>query len=210
MDFDWDTGIRHIRKADKNIAAIIRKAGKEPFPVKRYKTPFQYLSRAIIFQQLAGAAARTIHGRFESLFPNKRQITAANLMKLKDDRVRSAGVSRNKLQALRSLAQHALDGEIPGWAKLARMQDDEIIVALTAVHGIGVWTAEMLLLFQLGRPNVLPVGDLGVRNGFAVAHGMKEAPTPKKLQQLAASWAPFSSVGTWYCWRAVDLQRGNS
>ena len=160
--------------------------------------------RAIIYQQLSGKAAGTIHGRVIDLFPTKRQVTPERLLKLKNEQLRGAGVSGGKTKALRDLARKAAAGEVPGFAKLRRMDDEEVIECLTAIHGIGRWTVEMLLMFQLGRPDVLPIHDLGVRKGFALAHKLKEMPTPKELESLADKWRPFRSVGSWYCWRALE------
>ena len=173
--------------------------------IKPYRSPFLYLMRAIIFQQLSGKAAGTIHGRVIDLFPNKREVTPERLLKLPDAKLRGAGVSAGKLKALRDLARRTAAGEIPTFAKLRKLDDDEIVERLTAVHGIGRWTVEMLLIFQLGRPDVLPVDDLGVRKGYAIAHKLAEMPKPKELIELADSWRPYRTVGSWFCWRATEL-----
>jgi 3-methyladenine DNA glycosylase/8-oxoguanine DNA glycosylase len=131
-------------------------------------------------------------------------VTAANLLKLPDAKIRGAGVSNGKMKALRDLARRTVSGEVPTFAQLRRMDDEEIIERLTAVHGIGRWTAEMLLIFQLGRPDVLPVADLGVRKGFAIAQGWPEHPTIDELTEHAECWRPFRTVGSWFCWRATD------
>jgi 3-methyladenine DNA glycosylase/8-oxoguanine DNA glycosylase len=204
LAFDWDEAVAHVAKKDKRIGRVIRNAGDIRLEIAPYRNPFQYLMRAIIYQQLSGKAAGTIHGRVLDLFPNKRQVTPAELLKLKDEQLRGAGVSGGKTKALRDLARRADAGEVPGFAKLRRMDDEEVIERLTAVHGIGRWTAEMLLMFQLGRPDVLPIHDLGVRKGFAIAHKLTEAPAPKELEALADKWRPFRSVGSWYCWRALE------
>jgi 3-methyladenine DNA glycosylase/8-oxoguanine DNA glycosylase len=205
LNFEWSEAVRHVSRRDRKLARIIRAHGDAPMVLKRLRTPFHALMRAIIFQQLSGKAAGTIHGRVLDLFPDRRQVTAARLLELSDARLRGAGVSFNKMKSLRDLAQRTVDGEIPGFAKLERMDDEEIIERLTQVRGIGRWTVEMLLIFHLGRPDVLPVDDLGVRKGFAQAHGLEEMPTPKELTELASHWRPFRTVGSWYCWRALEL-----
>lgn len=204
LKFDWAKAARHISRRDKKIGNVIRAHGAAPMVIKRHRTPFMALMRAIIFQQLSGKAAGAIHGRVLELFPDRRQVTPARLLELSDKQIRGAGVSGNKMRSLRDLAQRSIDGEIPGFAKLQRMNDAEIIQRLTRVRGIGKWTVEMLLMFQLGCPDVLPVDDLGVRKGFAVAHGMEKMPTPKELETLAQSWRPYATVGSWYCWRALE------
>lgn len=205
LSFRWNEGVRHVSQRDRLIGRVIRAHGPEPMSLNRLRTPFHALMRAIIFQQLSGKAAGTIHGRVLALFPDKRRVTPARLLDLSDEELRGAGVSANKLKSLRDLAQRTVEGEIPGFAKLERMDDDEIIDRLTRVRGIGKWTVEMLLIFHLGRPDVLPVDDLGVRKGFARAYGLDEMPTPKELNVLAERWRPYRTVGSWYCWRALEL-----
>ncbi|MCA8910740.1 MAG: DNA-3-methyladenine glycosylase 2 family protein, partial [Planctomycetes bacterium] len=198
LAFDWDDAVAHVSRRDKRIGRVIRNAGDIRLEITPYRSPFLYLMRAIIYQQLSGKAAGTIHGRVIDLFPTKRQVTPERLLKLKNEQLRGAGVSGGKTKALRDLARKAAAGEVPGFAKLRRMDDEEVIECLTAIHGIGRWTVEMLLMFQLGRPDVLPIHDLGVRKGFALAHKLKEMPTPKELESLADKWRPFRSVGSWY------------
>ncbi len=166
------------------------------------RSPFGYLARSIIFQQLSGKAAGTIHRRFLDLFPARRA-TPERLLALRAPKLRAAGISGGKQKALRDLAEHAEARKIPGFAALARLDDEEIIERLIQVHGVGRWTVEMLLIFQLGRPDVLPVGDLGVRKGFSLLAGNEDLPTPKELEIAAEPWRPYRSVGSWCCWRAI-------
>lgn len=205
LSFRWNDAVRHISKRDRKIARVIRAYGDEPMVPRRPRTPFHALMRAIIYQQLSGKAAGTIHRRVIELFPDGRQVTAARLLEFSDEQLRGAGLSRNKLLSVQDLARHCVEGEIPGFAKLERMSDDEIIERLTQVRGIGAWTVQMLLIFQLGRPDVLPVDDLGVRKGFALARGLDELPTPGQLTELADHWRPYRTVGSWYCWRALEI-----
>jgi DNA-3-methyladenine glycosylase II len=202
--FDWDEAAAHVARRDIRIGRVVRRMPGARLTIQPARSPFHYLMRAIIYQQLSGKAAGTIHGRVLDLFPNKRQVTPANLLKLPDARLRGAGVSAGKLKALRDLARRTAAGEIPSFAGLRKLDDPEIVERLTAVHGVGRWTAEMLLIFQLGRPDVLPVDDLGVRKGYAIAHGLDELPKPKALAGLAECWRPYRTVASWYCWRATD------
>jgi DNA-3-methyladenine glycosylase II len=204
LPFDWDEAANHIARRDKRMGKVIRKLREIRLEPRRLRSPFHALMRAIIYQQLSGKAAGTIHGRLLDLFPSRREVTAPNLLKVPDLKIRGAGVSNGKMKALRDLARRTVAGEVPTFAQLRKMPDDEIIERLTAVHGVGRWTAEMLLIFQLGRPDVLPVHDLGVCKGFAIAQGWDEHPTPDELTEHAECWRPFRTVGSWFCWRATD------
>jgi DNA-3-methyladenine glycosylase II len=163
--------------------------------------PFDYLVRSIVFQQLAGAAARTIHGRFVDALQGKvtpRAVTAAS-----DERLRGAGLSKGKLAAIRDLAAKAssLRLEELGW-----VEDDEVVRRLTTVRGIGPWTAQMYLVFALRRPDVWPAGDLGVRAGYARIHGLAETPGEKEMPSLGEAYRPWRSAAAWYCWRALETE----
>ncbi|MBI2823576.1 MAG: DNA-3-methyladenine glycosylase 2 family protein [Planctomycetia bacterium] len=195
-----------LSKADKQLAKLIRRVGDfelEP----RMGDPFQALLRAIIYQQLSGKAAATIHGRAVKAFGTRGRIKPERLLAAAHDELRSVGMSRAKVAAVRDLAEKTLDGTVPAFAKLRRMSDAEILERLTSVRGIGVWTVEMLLLFRLGRPDVLPVSDLGVRKGFMLTYGHTELPAPKAILAHGERWRPYRSVATWYLWRAVDLHQ---
>lgn len=161
--------------------------------------------RAILFQQLAGAAALAIQRRFQALYgPEGRFPKPVELLSTSDEDLRAAGLSRQKASYLRDLALHVAEGRID-FTDLHSLSDDEVIQRLTAVKGIGEWTVHMFLMFQLGRPDVLPIGDYGVRNGMRVAYGLEAVPTPKEAKLIGAPWAPFRSVGSWYMWRAVEI-----
>lgn len=200
----WSAGIRHLRQVDPPLARVITAYNGQPLVIQRRRSPFEYLLRSIIFQQLSGKAAGTIHGRFLALFPLKRP-TPQRVLLLKPNKFRICGVSRGKESAIRDLARHARDGLIPGFSILEKMGDDEIIDTIIPIHGIGRWTVQMLLIFQLGRPDVLPVDDLAVRKGFAMMRGKKVLPTPKQLTRAAKKWQPYRTIGSWYCWRATEL-----
>jgi DNA-3-methyladenine glycosylase II len=165
------------------------------------RTHFAELARAICYQQLAGAAARTIHGRFETIYGGDP--TPEAVLGTQVEQLRGAGLSGNKTASILDLAQHVVDGTVQ-LDRVARLSDDEIVRELIAVRGIGRWTAEMFLMFQLGRPDVWPVDDLGVRKGYARLYGLPEMPAPKELDLLGETLRPYRSYVAWYCWRATD------
>jgi DNA-3-methyladenine glycosylase II len=166
--------------------------------------PFDALAESIAYQQLSGKAAATIFGRIRALYPKKKWLDPQQLLATPDETLRAAGLSRAKTAALKDLAAKTIDGTVPSGRALIRMTDDEIITRLTTVRGIGRWTVEMLLLFDLGRPDVWPVDDYGVRKGFAKTFGRRKLPTPKQLMKFGEKWRPYRSVAAWYFWRALD------
>jgi len=166
--------------------------------------PFDALAESIAYQQLSGKAAATIFGRVRGLYPKTKWLDPAKILATPDDALRSAGLSRAKTAAIKDLAAKTIDGTVPSGRTLLRMSDDEIIARLTQVRGIGRWTVEMLLLFDLGRPDVWPVDDYGVRKGFAKTFGRRKLPTPKQLIKSGEKWRPYRSVAAWYFWRALE------
>ena len=166
--------------------------------------PFDALAESIAYQQLSGKAAATIFGRVRALYPKRKWLDPEQLLATPDETLRAAGLSRAKTAALKDLAAKTIDGTVPAGRALIRMSDDEIVTHLTAVRGIGRWTVEMLLLFDLGRPDVWPVDDYGVRKGFAKTFGRRKLPTPKQLMKFGEKWRPYRSVAAWYFWRALD------
>ena len=178
------------------LRAITKQIGPPDFRRGRARrTHFEELARAICFQQLAGAAARTIHGRFAALFGGRP--TPEGVLAMPVDRLRGAGLSGSKTASIRDLAQKVADGEVQ-LARIGRLPDDEVVRELTLVRGIGRWTAEMFLMFQLGRLDVWPVDDLGVRKGYSVLHRMRDLPGPKELEVLGDPFRPYRSVAAWY------------
>ncbi|MEM1452420.1 MAG: DNA-3-methyladenine glycosylase 2 family protein [Planctomycetota bacterium] len=164
---------------------------------------FHALARAIVFQQLAGAAARTIHDRVLALTPGKRFPTADQILTLSDAELRGAGLSAGKLAALRDLSEHCLDGRLR-LRSLSRLEDEEIVDTLVQVRGIGRWTAQMFLMFRLARLDVLAPDDLGLREGMRRLDGLAERPTPKELEARGEAWAPLRSVASWVLWRLTE------
>jgi DNA-3-methyladenine glycosylase II len=207
ITYDPVAAVAAISRKDKHLAKIIRRAGPFTLNPHRLKSPFEALLQAITHQQLAGKAAQTIHGRVLALFPNPKRPTPEALIALKDEALRKAGLSTNKTLAVRDLAAKTLDGTVPTLRKLRTMPDDEIVARLTEVRGVGVWTVEMLLMFKLGRPDVLPIADFGVRNGFRLTYNLADMPTPTEVLEHGERWRPFRSVASWYLWRAVDLHK---
>jgi 3-methyladenine DNA glycosylase/8-oxoguanine DNA glycosylase len=171
----------------------------------RTQSLFAALLESIVYQQLSGKAAETILGRVVALFRPRRFPRPEDLVAVPEARLRAAGLSRNKTVALKDLARHALEGTVPPLAQAHAMSDDELVERLTAVHGVGRWTVEMILIFRLGRPDVLPVSDLGVRKGFRRAFGMRRLPAPVTMTRRGERWRPYRSVASWYLWRAAEL-----
>jgi DNA-3-methyladenine glycosylase II len=208
LQFDPAVAKRHLRRADPVLAGVMRRS--IPFALRPRATQsiFGALVESIVYQQLSGKAAATILERTRRLFLPRRFPRPEDILAAPDTRLRSAGLSGAKAAALKDLARHTLDGTVPTLARARRMPDEELVERLTIVRGIGVWTVEMLLMFRLGRPDVLPLGDLGVRKGFSLAYGLDRMPTPAELAEHAECWRPYRSVGSWYMWRATELFRG--
>ena len=204
LPYNARAAIRALRQADPKLAALIDRVGPLRLELKEPQSTLASLAEAIVYQQLNGRAAQTIHGRFLGLF-DERVPTAAALALLTDDQLRAAGLSRAKTAALRDLAQRSLAGEVPEMDALAAETDAAVIEHLTKVRGVGRWTVEMLLIFRLGRPDVLPVDDFGVRKGSQVAFRKREIPHPKALAAYGERWAPYRSLAAWYLWRALEL-----
>ena len=185
------------------MRALIRRVGPCGLAVRSH-SPFETLIRAIAHQQLHGRAAEAILGRFIALFPGRRFPTPADIATVPGRKIRRAGFSRGKIRAIKHIARKARTGFVPTRRACHRLSDEAIIERLTELHGVGQWTVEMLLLFTLGRPDVLPVDDFGVREGFKVAYGRRKQPTPKQLLRYGERWRPYRSVAAWYLWRAVE------
>jgi len=207
-EFDAAPALHHLRKRDRVLARVIDAAGPFRLETDPARNVFDALASAIVYQQLTGKAAATIHGRVCALFPGKRTgFTPADILGAPDEALRGAGLSRAKAAALRDLAQKTIDGEIPTLARARRLPDDELVESLTRVRGIGRWTVEMLLMFRLGRPDVLPADDYGVRKGFALTWKLPDLPSRAALLEHGEAWRPWRSVASWYMWRAVDLAK---
>jgi DNA-3-methyladenine glycosylase II len=196
-----------ILKADPVMAALIGAAGPCRLKLHPERGPFEALARAIAHQQLHGIAAERILARFVALFADTQFPAPQQVLAASDQQLRAVGFSLAKVAALKDLAAKTIVAVVPGPAELAQLSDGELIERISSVRGIGRWTVEMLLIFQLQRPDVLPVDDFGVRNGFRLAYGLKALPTPRALAQFGERWKPYRSTAAWYLWRAVDLAR---
>jgi DNA-3-methyladenine glycosylase II len=199
--------LNHLSGVDVNLGGLIRAVGPYGLVMDSDTQPFTALARAIAHQQLHAAAARNILGRLVAnvgggVFPTPEIVVAAS-----DEALRAVGFSGSKIAALRDLAAKTIDGVVPDRATLEKLEDAEIITRLTEVRGIGRWTVEMLLMFHLGRPDILPVDDFGVRMGFQLTNGLRKMPAPKVLAIYGERWGPHRSAAAWYFWRAVELKK---
>jgi DNA-3-methyladenine glycosylase II len=211
LPFDAAEAVAHLRSRDAKLGALIDRAGEFTLRLDSSSSPFESLVESILYQQLNGKAAATIHRRVREYFGGDP--TPQLLLDVPGDALRAAGVSQNKARALKDLAARTLDGTVPSHAAIRKMTDAEIVERLTQVRGVGPWTVEMLLIFRLGRPDVLPVTDYGVRKGFALTFQRlprtrpleaSDLPKPEVLLKRGKRWAPFRSVASWYLWRACD------
>jgi DNA-3-methyladenine glycosylase II len=192
--------LAHLKKSDVILASIIERVG--PCRITYREPTFEALARSIVFQQLSTKAARTIYTRFEEAAGGA--LTPEAIRNLTVGEMRRAGLSKQKIGYIRDLAEHALSGTVD-FECLPQMADEEIIVSLTSIKGVGVWTAHMFLIFALRRPNVLPVGDFGVRSAIQRAYKKRKLPTPKEIEKLAKNWHPYCSFASWYLWRSLEL-----
>lgn len=203
-----DSQIRALKRRDPVLGRAMKGLLPFPdFPVSPRLPYFHALARSIVFQQLATGAATTIHGRVKALGPNpKRFPTSAEFLTIPEDRLRGAGLSRSKLRAIRDLAERVESGSLK-LRTLPRLSDEEVVERLVEVWGIGVWTAQMFLLFRLGRLDIFAPGDLGLQEGIRILDGLKDRPTPTECQERAKVWAPLRSVASWYLWRLTDDEK---
>jgi DNA-3-methyladenine glycosylase II len=202
MSIDYVKARRMLMRRDPVLAGLMREHGACGLAKAQHEDPFSALAQAIISQQLSSKAAATIGGRFTALFPAGRP-TPSGVTSLTDAQLRAVGLSGQKLRYVRDLAARVLDGSL-NLAALDALDDDAVIEALTQVKGIGRWTAEMFLMFRLHRPDVLPVGDLGIVKAVQKAYRLRKVPTPDRLRRLGEPWRPYRSVACWYLWASLD------
>jgi len=215
---DHTAACEHLSHVDHKLARIIARSGPCRLQQETTQSIFEALLESIIYQQLNGKVAATITARVKALFPeNTKRIrtrrglvdgfpSPEQILATTEERLRSAGLSRAKMLAIRDLAAKTLDGTVPTVKEAHRMSDEELIERLDSVRGVGRWTVEMLLLFRLGRPDVLAVDDYGIRKGFAKVHKLAELPKPKELLAYGERWRPYRSVASWYLWRAAEMK----
>jgi 3-methyladenine DNA glycosylase/8-oxoguanine DNA glycosylase len=204
LDYDPVLACRHLSDADPMLGALIERVGPCLLRPRRTQSLFAAVARAIVYQQLSGSAAATILGRVQALYAPKRFPTPRDILATPPERLRAAGLSTAKTAALRDLAERSLDGTVPTMRGVRLMGDEEVIERLVQVRGVGRWTAEMLLMFRLGRGDVLPVSDLGIRKGFALTFGNRRLPAAITIERRAERWRPYRSVACWYLWRALE------
>jgi DNA-3-methyladenine glycosylase II len=195
--------LRHLRR-DTNFRALIRRVGPPRLAIQRGRSPYEALMRAIAHQQLHGRAAQAILARFEALYPPDSFPPPDQVLASSETELRACGFSGAKVAAMRAICAAALEGTVPTRRASARLSDAELIERLTSIRGVGRWTVEMLLIFTLGRPDILPVDDFGVRDGYRHLYGLDEQPKPKALAEIGQAWAPYRSIAAWYLWRASE------
>ena len=199
--------LKHLSDADPVMRRLIREFGPCGLVPETRRSPFQSLVQAVAHQQLNGTAADAILARFKKLFPGRRFPRPEDLSPVSDDELRGAGFSWAKILAIRDLAAKTLSGIVPTSRQIVKLSDDEIVERLTEVRGVGRWTVEMLLIFQLGRPDVLPADDFGVRNGFRHAYKKRDLPTPKEVLAHGRRWRPHGTTAAWYLWLVADAAK---
>lgn len=197
----------HLRRVDPVMRRLVHEIGPFALAPNVGRSPFESLARAIAYQQLHDRAAESILRRFMALFPGHRFPKPDAVLAMNSRAIRRAGFSRPKIAALRDLATKAIDGTVPSGQLIRQLDDEAIIQRLVAVRGIGRWTVEMLLIFQLGRPDVLPIDDFGVRNGFRMAYGLRTMPTPRAVLQYGERWKPYRTAAAWYLWRVANREK---
>jgi DNA-3-methyladenine glycosylase II len=203
LPYSRSAAVEHLSQSCPKLAAFIAAQGPFKLQLSGHGDLFGALAEAIVYQQLSGKAAATIHGRFSALFEDGMPHPAA-IPGFSFDQLRAVGLSRNKVLAIQDLAQKSLEGALPEHRRLGRLSDEEVIESLVQVRGIGPWTAQMLLIFNLGRPDVMPATDLGVQKGVQVVYRMRKLPTPQQVLQRTRHLAPYRSAASWYFWRAAD------
>ncbi len=203
LRYNRQQAVQHLQVNCPRLGQFISEHGPFKLKVAADANLFEALARAIVYQQLSGKAAGTIHGRFCALFAGNQPCAAA-LTQMSFDQLRAVGLSRNKVLAMQDLAERSLSGQLPGPRQLSAMKDAAVIEKLCEVRGIGPWTAQMLLMFNLGRPDVMPSADLGVQKGVQIIYRMRALPDPAQVLQRTRHLAPYRSVASWYFWRAAD------
>ncbi len=200
-DVDWTPAVRHLTAADPRLRPLIEQHGPPAYAPTR--DPVLSLARSIVYQQLSGKAAETIWGRVLELYPRRRFPPARAIVETPDAKLRAAGLSGAKTAALKDLARHVLEKRLVP-SRLPAATDDEVAAMLLPVRGIGPWSVDMFLMFALARPDVLPVGDLGVRKGMQRHFRLRKLPEPDRMRKLAEPWRPYRSIGSWYMWRLLE------
>ena len=204
LAFDLAEAVRHLCERDECLKRLIAEVVPFEIDVADAQSPYEALMESITYQSISGKAAATIFGRIKALGENGRPPSPDKMLKIPSPKLRKAGLSSAKVAAMKDLAKKTIEGIVPTHDEALLLSDDELVERLVSVRGIGAWTVEMFLIFRLGRPDVLPIHDLGVKKGWSVAYGKKHMPTPKELLKFGERWRPYRSVASWYMWRAFE------
>ena len=204
LSFDLSEALRHLSQCDEQLKRLIAEMAPFKIKVEDRQSPYEVLLEAIAYQSISGKAAATIYGRIKALGGNGRPPAPGKMLKIPTAKLRKAGLSGAKAAAMKDLAKKALAGIVPTHDEALKLSDEELVDRLVSVRGIGAWTVEMFLIFRLGRPDVLPIHDLGVKKGWSVAYGKRHMPTPKELLKFGERWRPYRTVASWCMWRAFE------
>jgi len=204
LPFDLATAVAHLSNSDPCIARLVQEVVPFDPGIDHTQSPYEALLEAIAYQSISGKAAETIFARIKALSTSGKTPTPQEILKLTKRQLRKAGLSGAKILAMKDLAQKTIEGIVPTHDEALKLSDEELVERLISVRGIGAWTVEMFLIFRLGRPDVLPIHDLGVQKGWSVAYGKKHMPRPKELLAFGERWRPYRTVASWYLWRAFE------
>jgi len=204
LPFDLSAATKHLCACDETLAELIRNTAPFQVEMEAHQSPYEALLEAIAYQSISGKAAATIFGRVKALSANGGIPTPQEMLKLRTPALRKAGLSGAKVLAMKDVAKKTIEGIVPSIEAAEKMSDEELVKRLVSVRGVGAWTVEMFLIFRLGRPDVLPIHDLGVQKGWSVAYGKKHKPSPKELLVFGERWRPYRTVASWYMWRAFQ------
>jgi DNA-3-methyladenine glycosylase II len=204
LSFDLAVAMSHLSAKDEKLAELILATAKFERDLNAAQSPYEALMESICFQSISGKAAATIFGRVKALGSNGQPPTPEQMLKLRKPQLRKAGLSGAKILAMKDLAAKTISGVVPTREQAEKLSDDELVERLVSVRGVGAWTVEMFLMFNLGRPDVLPIHDLGVKKGWSVTYGKKHMPKPKELLAFGERWRPYRTIASWYMWRSFE------
>jgi DNA-3-methyladenine glycosylase II len=204
LPFDLDEAVKHLCSCDEQMKKLIAELRPFEIDLRNTHSPYEVLIRAICYQSITRKAASTIYGRIKALGENDHPPVPEKMLKMPVGKLRKAGLSAAKAASMKDLAKKAAAGIVPTHEQALKLSDEELVERLISVRGIGAWTVEMFLIFRLGRPDVLPIHDLGVKKGWSVVYGKKHMPTPKELLKFGERWRPYRTVASWYMWRAFE------
>jgi len=204
LPFDLGEAVKHLCACDERLQRLVPELRPFEIDLRNTHSPYEVLIRSICYQSISGKAAATIYGRIKALGQNGHPPAPEQMLKMPVAKLRKAGLSAAKAASMKDLAKKAVAGVVPTYEEALGLSDQELVARLVSVRGIGAWTVEMFLIFRLGRPDVLPIHDLGVKKGWSVVYGRKHMPTPKELLKFGERWRPYRTVASWYMWRAFE------